>query len=167
VIKLPKAKLSGWRNSAKSPTWRQAASFIILIALETGTSASLSSQLHASKQCPTKSPQSLRHAMQQSISARIQHAIASLPDDLRAFGNHMYSPIATDDEKDEAEDLLFQVAYQNSSRLAVMSAAKMMRARYVCAAILHRYRRINQGGQGEGVDPLPTVFKLRVWIYDT
>ena len=48
-----------------------------------------------------------------------------------------------------------------------MSAAKMMRARYVCAAILHRYRRINQGGQGEGVDPLPTVFKLRVWIYDT
>lgn len=107
-----------------------------------------------------------RHAMHQSISARIQLAIAALPDDLRAFGNHMYSPLAGDDEKDEAEDLLFSVAYQNATRTARVTAKKMMRARHVCAAVLHRYRRLHQGGQGEGIDPLPTVERMRKWIFE-
>ncbi|SDU96878.1 hypothetical protein [Pseudomonas vancouverensis] len=153
MMKLNSAR-AAWHDALYTP-WDSQGSHVEQIGL-----------LGCSVQKTEKSVNS-RHAMQQSVSARIQIAIASLPDDLRAFGNHMYSPLATDDEKDEAEDLLFQVAYQNSSRLAVMSAAKMMRARYVCAAILHRYRQINQGGQGEGIDPLPTVFKLRVWIYDT
>ncbi len=52
-----------------------------------------------------------RHAMHQSISARIQHAIATLPNHLQAFGNYMYSPIATADDKEEAEERVLHGAY--------------------------------------------------------
>ncbi|WP_236709398.1 hypothetical protein [Pseudomonas sp. Leaf127] len=102
-----------------------------------------------------------RHAMHQSMSARIQHAIATLPDHLQAFGNHMYSPLAGIDEKEEAEERVLHLAYSLGPK---MTARKFEKARYVAQAILLRYRRLHQGGQSEGVDPLPTVEKMRLWI---
>jgi len=102
-----------------------------------------------------------RHAMHQSLSARIQHAIATLPAHLQAFGNYMYSPLAGDDEKEEAEERVLHLAYSLSPK---MTARKFEKARHVAQAILIRYRRLHQGGQSAGVDPLPTVEKMRLWI---
>lgn len=102
-----------------------------------------------------------RHAMHQSISARIQHAIDTLPSHLKAFGNFMYSPIATVDNREEAEEAMFMVAYSAGPK---MMAKKFARARVVAMGVLHRYRRIHQGGQSEGVDPLPTPEAFRAWL---
>ncbi|MGN8278140.1 hypothetical protein [Pseudomonas sp. SMN5] len=104
---------------------------------------------------------SSRHAMHQSISARIQHAISTLPVHLQAFGNHMYSPLATDDDKDDAHEALFRVAY---SMGPTMYAKKYERARVVCEGVLYRYRRMHQGGQSEGIDPCPTPESFRKWL---
>lgn len=103
-----------------------------------------------------------RRAMHQAVSARIQHAIATLPMHLQAFGNHMYSPLSSDDDKDEAQEALFRTAYAMGGK---MTARKFEKARYVAQAVLHRYRRLHQGGQSEGIDPLPTVEKMRLWIW--
>lgn len=102
-----------------------------------------------------------RHAMHQSISARIQHAIATLPGHLQAFGNFMYSPMASIDEKEEAEELVFIGAYNAGPK---MTARKFAKARHVAQAVVLRYQRLHQGGQSEGVDPLPTAEKMRLWI---
>lgn len=102
-----------------------------------------------------------RHAMHQSISARIQQAIATLPGHLQAFGNFMYSPMASIDEKEEAEELVFLSAYRSGPK---MMAKKFERARHVAIAVLFRYRRMHQGGQSEGVDPLPTPEAFRGWL---
>lgn len=102
-----------------------------------------------------------RHAMHQSISARIQHAIDTLPSHLKAFGNFMYSPIATVDDKDEADDALFMLAYRMGPK---MYAKKFEKARLVAQGVLHRYRRIHQGGQSEGVDPCPSPEAFRSWL---
>jgi hypothetical protein len=104
-----------------------------------------------------------RHAMHQSISARIQHAIDTLPAHLKAFGNFMYSPLATVDDKEEADERVLHVAYAAGAK---MTARKFEKARYVAQAVLHRYRRMHQGGQSEGVDPLPSVEKMREWILE-
>jgi len=102
-----------------------------------------------------------RHAMHQSISARIQHAIATLPGHLQAFGNFMYSPMASIDEKEEAEELVFLGAYNAGPK---MTARKSAKARHVAQAVMLRYQRLHQGGQSEGVDPLPTPEAFRGWL---
>jgi hypothetical protein len=103
-------------------------------------------------------------AAHQSVAARIQQAISTLPWHLRTFGNFMYSPTATIDEQEQAEELVFCLAYEAGPR---MTARKFDKARYVARAILFRYRRINQGGQGAGLDPLPSVELMRKWILDS
>ncbi|RJX83625.1 hypothetical protein D3M70_00160 [Pseudomonas sp. LS-2] len=102
-----------------------------------------------------------RHAMHQSISARIQHAIATLPAHLQAFGNFMYSPIATFDDKEEADDAVFMAAYRAGPK---MYAKKFEKARLVAQGVVHRYRRMHQGGQSEGVDPCPSPEAFRSWL---
>jgi len=102
-----------------------------------------------------------RHAMHQSISARIQHAIDTLPAHLKAFGNFMYSPIATVDDKEDADDALFMLAYRMGPK---MYAKKFEKARLVAQGVLHRYRRMHQGGQSEGFDPCPSPEAFRSWL---
>ncbi len=102
-----------------------------------------------------------RHAAHQAIAGRVQQAMDTLPASLRAFGNWMYSPIATIDEKEEAEELVFLAAYKAGPK---MYAKKLEKARYVAAGVLYRYRRMHQGGQSEGVDPCPTPESFRVWL---
>jgi hypothetical protein len=103
-------------------------------------------------------------AAHQSVAARIQQTISALPQRLQAFGNFMYSPIATVDEQEQVEELVFYLAYESGPR---MTARKYDKARYVARAIVFRYRRINQGGQGAGLDPLPSVELMRKWILDS
>jgi hypothetical protein len=102
-----------------------------------------------------------RHAMHQALSARIQHAIATLPAHLQAFGNFMYSPLATVDDKESAEERVLHLAYDAGPK---MTARKFEKARYVAMAVVHRYRRMHQGGQSEGIDPMPTVELMRLWV---
>ena len=102
-----------------------------------------------------------RHAAHQAVAGRVQQAMDTLPASLRAFGNWMYSPIASVDEKEEAEELVFLVAYKTGPK---MYAKKFEKARFVAAGVLYRYRRMHQGGQSEGVDPCPTPESFRVWL---
>lgn len=104
-----------------------------------------------------------RHAAHQALSARIQHAIATLSPRLKAFGNFMYSPLASIDEREEVEEHVLHVAYTLGPK---MTARKFAKARYVTKAVLFRYRRLHQGGQSEGIDPLPSVEHMRKWILE-
>lgn len=101
------------------------------------------------------------HQARQAIAGRIQQAIDTLPDHLKAFGNHMYSPMATDDDADDAHYVVFSTAYAAGQR---MYAKKLEKARLVARGVLHRYRRMHQGGQSEGIDPCPTPEAFRAWL---
>lgn len=101
------------------------------------------------------------HQAHQAIAGRIQQAIDTLPAHLKAFGNHMYSPMATADDAEEAHEAMFRVAYAAGPR---MYAKKFEKARMVALGVLHRYRRMHQGGQSEGIDPCPTPESFRAWL---
>jgi hypothetical protein len=104
-----------------------------------------------------------RHAAHQALSARIQQAIATLPRHLQEFGNFMYSPLASIDEKEGVEERVLHLAYAAGAK---MTAKKFGKARYVAQAVVLRYRRLHQGGQSEGVDPLPSVEHMRKWVLE-
>lgn len=149
MMKLNSAR-AAWHDALYSP-WDSQGSHIEQIGL-----------LGCTIQTTAKSVNS-RHAMQQAISARIQHAIATLPAYLRAFGNHMYSPISDADEKEGSEERVLYAAYNAGPN---MTARKFSKARYVAQAVLYRYRRLHQGGQSEGVDPLPSPEHMRKWVLE-
>ncbi|MFZ5936604.1 hypothetical protein ACOKS3_17455 [Pseudomonas sp. HS6-2] len=104
------------------------------------------------------------HQAHQAIAGRIQQAIDTLPAYLKAFGNHMYSPMATADDADDAHQAVFCVAYAAGPR---MYAKKFEKARLVALGVLYRYRRMHQGGQSEGQDPCPTPEGFREWLLRT
>lgn len=104
-----------------------------------------------------------RVAMHQALAGQIQRAIATLPSHLQAFGHWLYSPFQLDDHREIAEELVFALAVAESKR---MTSSTYERARHVAAGVLHRYRRQHQGGQSEGVDPLPTPESFRRWLAD-
>lgn len=89
------------------------------------------------------------HAAHQALAGRVQAAIATLPACLQAFGHHMYSPLATDADREVAEDSVFARAV---SRASPMREAKYRVAEYVAKGVLYRYRAINQGGMGQNPD---------------
>ncbi|WP_313740487.1 hypothetical protein [Pseudomonas sp.] len=106
----------------------------------------------------TQKQRKASHAMHQALAGCVQQAIGTLPQSLRAFGSWMYNPIENDDERELAEELVFVTAYNAGPK---MYAKKFEKARMVAAGVLYRYRRMHQGGQGEGVDPCltPEVFR--------
>jgi hypothetical protein len=102
-------------------------------------------------------------AADQVMCAYIQRAIGTLPYSLKCFGNWMYSPIACDDDKDEAEEAVFLLACRSAGR---MTAKSLERAEYVAKGVLHRYRRMHQGGQSSCADPLASPEGFRKWLLD-
>lgn len=147
MINLNSARLA-WHDALYTP-WDSQGSYIEQLG-----------RLGCTVQVTAKAVNS-RHAMHQSISARIQHAIATLPTHLQAFGNFMYSPIATVDDKEEADDAVFMAAYRAGPK---MYAKKFEKARLVAQGVVHRYRRMHQGGQSEGFDPCPSPEAFRSWL---
>lgn len=107
---------------------------------------------------------STRSAIGRTVAAHIQDAVASLPLALRLFGDHLYSPLARDQERIEAERLVLEHALALHKP---MRNPKKQLAPHVAAAALHRYRQMHQGGQGAGIDPLPNPEALRAWILAT
>ncbi|WP_330113934.1 hypothetical protein SA496_14265 [Pseudomonas sp. JS3066] len=98
-----------------------------------------------------------------ALAGRIQSAIATLPRRLQLFGHHMYAPGESDDLREEAEDLVFELAYSRGER---MYAKRIPKAQAVAAGVLHRYRRMHQGGQSAAADPLPSPEGFRAWVLD-
>lgn len=105
--------------------------------------------------------QSTATAMHQALAGVIMRAIGTLSPALQAFGHHLYSPLAGDDERESAEEMVYQIARAQSAR---MTAVKAEKARYVACAVLYRYRMKNQGGQGEGLDVIVTPEAFREWL---
>src|SRR5690606_5012515 len=103
------------------------------------------------------------HAAHQALAGRVQAAIAALPACLQAFGHHMYSPLATDADREDAEGAVFALAMQGQPR---MTARKHERAEYVARGVLFRYRAMNQGGMGQNLDPLDKPEAFRKWLLD-
>src|SRR5690554_893283 len=103
------------------------------------------------------------HAAHQALAGRVQAAIAALPVCLQAFGHHMYSPIATDADREVAEDAVFALAMKGQPR---MTARKYERAEYVAKGVLLRYRTMNQGGMGQNPDPLDKPDAFRKWLLE-
>src|SRR5690554_4449123 len=100
-------------------------------------------------------------AAHQALAGRVQAAIATLPLCLQAFGHHMYSPIATDEDREVAEGSVFALAMQGQPR---MTARKHERAEYVAKGVLFRYRAMNQGGMGGCHDRLASPAGFRAWL---
>lgn len=104
---------------------------------------------------------SANHAMHSALAGQIQSAIARLHHQLRAFGNAMYAAEPSDDDREEAEAAVFNLA---CSRVERMTASKRERAEFVAKGVFRRYRYMHQGGQSSNPDPLikPEVF--RAWL---
>ena len=101
------------------------------------------------------------HAVHGALAGHIQSAIARLHYQLRAFGNAMYAAEPSDDDREEAEEAVFNLA---CSRVERMTASKRERAAYVAKGVFRRYRYMHQGGQSSNSDPLikPEIF--RAWM---
>lgn len=101
------------------------------------------------------------HAMHSTLAGFVQSAIAKLHAQLRAFGNAMYAAEPSDDDREEAEEAVFNLA---CSRVERMTSGKRERAEYVAKGVFRRYRYMHQGGQSANADPLikPEVF--RAWM---
>lgn len=101
------------------------------------------------------------HAVHGALAGQIQSAIARLHSQLRAFGNAMYAAEPSVDDRESAEEAVFNLACSGVER---MTASKRERAEYVAKGVFRRYRYMHQGGQSSNFDPLikPEVF--RIWL---
>lgn len=119
------------------------------------------------KQDRSGRPNTAGKAARQTIAGCIQRAIATLPPPVRSFGHHMYSPIATMEDMERAEELVWE--WFDARRIyhsVRMTESKRERAYYVAKLCLHRYRRIHQGGMSAGVDPVPNPEAFRGALLD-
>lgn len=112
---------------------------------------------------PADKKASTGHCAHQAIAGYIQRAIDTLRSDVRAFGNYLYSPLVTDDDRETAEELVCMGAM---SRVGRMTASKAERAEYVAKGALYRYRRMHQGGQSSSDDPLESPEAFRAALLD-
>jgi hypothetical protein len=103
------------------------------------------------------------HAAHQALAGYIQRAIDTLHTEVKAFGNWMYNPLATVDDQETAEEVVFLGACQQAGR---MTASKRERAEYVAKGVLYRYRRMHQGGQSSCEDPLASPEGFRAALLD-
>lgn len=123
---------------------------------QTSDAAELGVVVQATQRGPTAD-----HAVHGALAGQIQSAIARLHSQLRAFGNAMYAAEPTDDDREAAEEAVFNLA---CSRVERMTASKRDRAEYVAKGVFRRYRYMHQGGQSSNPDPLIKPEAFRVWL---
>lgn len=109
----------------------------------------------------TEKQRKASHAVHQALAGGVQAAIFKLPSSLRAFGNYMYAPSCSDDEREVAEEVIFGMAMARAGR---MTAAKRERCEYVARGVMFRYRRMHQGGQSSAQDPFASPEWFKRWI---
>lgn len=106
-------------------------------------------------------------AADQAVAGRIQLAIDTLSPGIRAFGHHMYSALASVDDREAAEALVWEwFELRRQYQGMRMTAVKRERACYAAKLCLHRYRRIHQGGMSAGIDPTPDPEAFRQALDD-
>ena len=101
------------------------------------------------------------HAVHGALAGQIQSAIARLHSQLRAFGNAMYAAEPSVDDRESAEEAVFNLA---CSRVERMTSSKRDRAEYVAKGVFRRYRYMHQGGQSSNPDPLIKPEMFRAWL---
>lgn len=111
----------------------------------------------------TERVRSASHAAHQALAGQVQAAVGGLHSQLRAFGTYMYAPRCDEDTREAAEEAVFNLAVSKSPR---MTAAKRERCLYVAKGVMHRYRRMHQGGQSSTPDPLATPEAFKNWLED-
>ncbi|WP_137887188.1 hypothetical protein [Pseudomonas sp. 2FE] len=95
-------------------------------------------------------------------------AIGTLRSDIRAFGNWLYSPVPTAEDRETAEEIVFHGAYRALVQAGGrMTRAKWQKAEYVAKGVLYRYRRMHQGGQSACEDPLASPEAFRAALLET
>lgn len=109
----------------------------------------------------TDKQRSASHAVHQALAGRVQSAIGKLHNQVRAFGNFMYSPCLDDDTRETAEEVIFNLVQSKSPR---MTAAKREKLEYVVKGVMTRYRYMHQGGQSANDDPLESPEGFRAWL---
>lgn len=112
----------------------------------------------------TEKQRKASHAAHQALAGGVQAAIFRLPGSLRAFGNFMYAPGCSNDEREVAEEVIFSMAMARSGR---MTAAKRERCEYVAKGVMFRYRRMHQGGQSSAQDPFASPEWFKRWVDET
>lgn len=137
-----------WHDCYYQP-WDSQGSFIEQLGLLGAMVQATEKQRHAS------------HAVHQVLAGGVQAAISRLPSQLRAFGNFMYAPSCSDDDREAAEEAVFSMAMSRSGR---MTAAKVERCEYVAKGVMFRYRRMHQGGQSSAQDPFASPEWFKRWI---
>lgn len=106
-------------------------------------------------------------AADQAMAGYIQRAISNLSPGIRAFGHHMYSALASTDDREAAEALVWEwFELRRQYQGMRMTATKRERAYYIAKLCLHRYRRIHQGGMSAGIDPTPDPESFRQALDD-
>lgn len=113
----------------------------------------------------------LSEQVSMTIAGKVQSAVARLAPVVRAFGDHLYSPMATTLDRYVAEEAVFALAFDRlylasgTTRRRRMSSVKLARARVISKAVLFRYRAMHQG-DGKQPDPLPSPEALRQFILE-
>ncbi|MDI2589850.1 hypothetical protein NYP20_16210 [Pseudomonas sp. N3-W] len=123
---------------------------------QTSDAAELGVVVQSTERGPTANP-----AMHGALAGHIQSAIARLHFQLRAFGNAMYAAEPSDDDQEEAEEAVFNLACSWVER---MTASKRERAEYVAKGVFRRYRYMHQGGQSSNPDLLIKPELFRAWM---
>ncbi|MDD1016889.1 hypothetical protein [Pseudomonas rubra] len=111
----------------------------------------------------TDKQRSASHAVHQALAGQVQAAICRLHDQVRVFGNFMYAPRCSDDDRELAEETVFNLAVSRSPR---MTSAKRERCEFVAKGVMFRYRRMHQGGQSSCEDPFASPEWFKKWIDD-
>lgn len=108
---------------------------------------------------------SLHHIAHQALAGRFQHAIASLPLELQHFGHNLYAPEISTRQSNQWLEVAHALVWESWAKRDELSEEKRVQAYWVAAGVLHRYRRMVQGGMGN-LDPLEQPRLFRSWLQD-
>lgn len=106
-----------------------------------------------------------------ALAGRVQHAIASLPEDYQQFGHHLYAPVITTEVSNNWEEVALaklagHVHLELKRRGEKRTCRPYSREWWVARGVLVRYRHMVQGGMGANPDPMADPWVFRGWLAD-
>ncbi|WP_286919750.1 hypothetical protein [Pseudomonas sp. UBA6753] len=104
-----------------------------------------------------------------ALAGRVQHAIASLPEDYQQFGHHLYAPVITTEVSNNWEEVALaklagHVHLELERRGEKRTCRPYSREWWVARGVLVRYRHMVQGGMGANPDPMAAQWVFRDWL---
>ncbi|MEF9901495.1 MAG: hypothetical protein RR736_23805 [Pseudomonas sp.] len=106
-----------------------------------------------------------------ALAGRVQHAIASLPQDYQQFGHHLYAPVITTEVSNNWDEVALAklagyVHLALERRGEKRTCRPYSREWWVARGVLVRYRHMVQGGMGANPDPMSDRWVFRSWLAD-